>query len=76
MNLGAVPHEFRLDTSLSQIRTHGEVCDRSDHGDCSGNVMEYTVGARLGVGEAHEGEGRYEHASADGLEDVSHTFHM
>lgn len=72
MDLGVAAHEFRLDTSLSQIGAHGEVGDGSDHCDRSGDVVEHSVGTRLGVGDTHKGEGRYEHHGADGLEEVSH----
>lgn len=66
-DLGISSNELRLDTSLSQIGTHSKVCDRSDHGDRSGDVVEETVRARLGERHASEDEGRDEHHGADGL---------
>lgn len=49
MNLGVVPHILRLDTSLSQIGAHGEIGDGGHHGDRCRDVVEHTVGARLGI---------------------------
>ena len=60
-------NELRLDCRLSQVRTHSEVGDGCDHGDRGGDVVENTVGARLGERETSKGSGRDEHHRADGL---------
>jgi len=66
-DLGVGADEFRGDTSLTQISTHGEVGDGGDHGDACGDVMEDAVWPWLGEGEASEGDGGGKHDGADGL---------
>lgn len=61
------PNELGFDTRLSQVCTHSEVGDGCDHGDRGGDVVENTVGARLGERETSEGDGRDEHHRADSL---------
>ena len=73
MDFGAAPHELGLDTRLTEIGAHGEVSDRSDHGDGSGDVVEDSVRAWLGIRQAHEDQSRREHDCADSLNNVSHS---
>lgn len=50
-DLGVIrSYEFRLDAGLSQISSHGEISDCSDHGNRSRDVVKDTVRARLGEG--------------------------
>ena len=55
------------DGCKAQVRTHGEIGNRSDQGDGGGDVMEDTFGARFGESETPEDEGRDKHHCSDGL---------
>ena len=70
-NLGIGTYKFRTNASLSQVGTHGEVSNTSDHGDRSGDVVEEPMGARLSEGKAHECNGGGEHHGADRLGSIS-----
>ncbi len=50
MNTRVAPPEFHGDGGETQIGTHGEIGDRSDHGDQSSDIVEQTMGTRLGEG--------------------------
>lgn len=58
--------ELGDDGGLAEVRGHGPVGDTGDSGDSGGDVVEQTVGLRLGEGEAHEGEGGSAHDRAHG----------
>lgn len=62
----AWPLELGHDGGLAEVRGHGPVGDTGDGGDSGGDVVEQTVGLRLGEGEAHEGEGGSAHDRAHG----------
>ena len=71
VNLGVGTHELRFNARLPQVGAHGEIGDAGNHGDSGGDVVEETVCTRLGEGEAHEGDGRDNHHSADGLATIN-----
>ena len=66
-HLGIRPDELGLDASLAEVSAHGEVCNGSDHGDGGRDVVEDSMWARLGEGQACEGEGGDKHHCADSL---------
>ena len=70
-NLRIGTDELWTNTRLAQIGAHGEISDGGDHGDTGGDVVEETVCARLGEGEANEGESGDNHHSANSLSDES-----
>ena len=53
-HFGVCANELRLDASLAQIGAHGKVCNCCNHGDGCGNVMEDSMGTRLGVRHSDE----------------------
>lgn len=67
MNTWVASLEFHCDRGETQIGSHGEVGDRSDHGDESRDIVEQTMGTRLREGQAEEDEGRHGHDGANGL---------
>ncbi len=73
-HLGIGTHELGLDGSPSEIGTHGEISDGSDHGDGGGDVVEHTVVAWLGEAMGDEGNGRDRHHGCDSLEDDQPSF--
>ena len=56
-DFGVAPLELDGDGSLTQVGGHGKVCDCSNQGDSSGDVVEDAVGTGLGEGQADEDEG-------------------
>jgi len=61
-----VARELDINRRPAQVGAHGEVRDRSDHGDGGGDIVEDAVVAGLGKGEAYEGEGRAGHDGRHG----------
>lgn len=57
--------ELDIDWRPAEIRGHGEVCDRGDHRDSGGDVVEETVGTRLRRRQTDEGEGSAGHHGGD-----------
>lgn len=68
MNLWIMALVLNTYWCLAQVRAHGEVCDRGNQGDGSGNVVKDTMRARLGERHPHEHERSHEHDSGDGLD--------
>lgn len=53
-HLGIRPDEFGLDTSLAEVGAHSEVRDGSNHGNGGSDIVEDSMWARLGEGQACE----------------------
>lgn len=65
-DLGITALELDGNTSPSQMRSHGEVSNRCDHGDGGGDVVENALLARLCGGKTTEGDCACNHQSRDG----------
>ena len=61
------PRKFDRNRSKSQVGSHGEVGDGSDHGDQSSNVVEGSMGTGLAERQANKGKRRNSHNCADSL---------
>lgn len=70
-NLGIASLELDGDGSLTEVGAHGEICDGSDQSDCSGDVVEDTVVAGPGEGQANDDEGCDGHDGSDRLEELA-----
>lgn len=72
-DLGVGSLELDLDGSPAEVRAHGEVGNRGNQGDGSGDVVEEALRAWLGEGQTHEDSSRHHHHCGDSevLEDVS-----
>ena len=67
MNLAVGTHELHGDRCKAQVRCHGEVGNGCDQGNSGGDVVEDTVGARLGERETPKDERRDKHNRGDSL---------
>lgn len=65
MHGGVCTEEFHVDWRPPQIGGHGEVRDRRDERDTSGDVVENTILAGLRQSETHEGDCRAGHHGGD-----------